>query len=505
MATSKLCLNTTVSLFILLCFSIAPPYSVHAQSTVRDTIKTGEMLGFSDQLTSADGRFVLGFFNPLNAAHRYLGIWFKDDPNNVVWVAQRTSPVYGSSGNLTMDSDGVLKIMQSGGNTIALNSNQAAKNSTATLETSGNFVLTELNPDGSPKQVLWQSFDFPTNTLLPGMKLGVNFRTGQTWLLTSWLSQQIATPGTFSLEWNNSSGTGQIVARRRGDIYWTSGSLNLNSRTFENVRGSQDKFNFSYVSNQNESYFTYSVLDGSTSRLVLDEKGAISNLLIDGVCYGYQGCAMSEPTCRSKDDDFLPQIGVFDGGSYLSEDNVSIGLSDCWTRCWNECSCIGYNTLNTDGTGCEFWNTDVNFTTAETNGRMPYVLSSALPPSSNNSSENGKWWMWLIIAVAGVLTWQLWREGIILELMDPTLADSCVRSQVLRCIHVGLLCVQEYAVDRPTMPDVISMLFNETVPLPTPKQTAFNTQQKLMEANLLRGEQESCSISVSAISEIEGR
>lgn len=388
MATSKLCLNTTVSLFILLCFSIAPPYSVHAQS-VRDTIKPGEMLGFSDQLTSSDGRFILGFFNPLNAAHRYLGIWFKDDPNSVVWVAHRTSPVYGSSGNLTMDSDGVLKIMQSGGNTIALNSNQAAKNSTATLETSGNFALTELNPDGSPKQVLWQSFDFPTNTLLPGMKLGVNFRTGQTWLLTSWLSQQIATPGTFSLEWNNSSGTGQIVARRRGDIYWTSGSLSLTNRTFENVRGSQDKFNFSYVSNQNESYFTYSVLDGSTSTLVLDEKGAISNLLIDGVCYGYLGCAMSEPTCRSKDDDFVPQIGVFDGRSYLSEDNVSLGLSDCWTRCWNECSCIGYNTLNIDGTGCEFWNRDVNFTTAETNGRMPYVLSSALPPSSNNSSENG--------------------------------------------------------------------------------------------------------------------
>ncbi|KAJ0110951.1 hypothetical protein Patl1_01575 [Pistacia atlantica] len=425
MATSKLCLNTTVSLFILLCFSIAPPYSVHAQST--------------------------DFFNPLNAAHRYLGIWFKDDPNNVVWVAQRTSPVYGSSGNLTMDSDGVLKIMQSGGNTIALNSNQAAKNSTATLETSGNFVLTELNPDGSPKQVLWQSFDFPTNTLLPGMKLGVNFRTGQTWLLTSWLSQQIATPGTFSLEWNNSSGTGQIVARRRGDIYWTSGSLNLNSRTFENVRGSQDKFNFSYVSNQNESYFTYSVLDGSTSRLVLDEKGAISNLLIDGVCYGYLGCAMSEPTCRSKDDDFLPQIGVFDGGSYLSEDNVSIGLSDCWTRCWNECSCIGYNTLNTDGTGCEFWNSDVNFTTAETNGRMPYVLSSALPPSSNNSSENGKWWMWLIIAVAGVLV--ILSVGFLCylrrkKLQKPTkreLLDWKRRCNIIDGIAQGLLYLHKYS------------------------------------------------------------
>lgn len=82
--------------------------------------------------------------------------------------------------------------------------------------------------------------------------------------------------------------------------------------------------------------------------------------------------------------------------------------------------------------------------------------------------------------------------------MDPTMADSCDRSQVLRCIHVGLLCVQDSAVDRPSMADVISMLFNETVPLPTPKQIAFYTQQKL-------SEQDSCSVSVSSISETEGR
>lgn len=195
MATCKLCLNITVSLFILLCFSKAPTLFVQAQG-VRDTIKPGEVLEFADQLTSADGRFILGFFNPLNAAHRYLGIWYKDDPDNVVWVAHPTSPLYGRSGNLTMDADGVLKIIQSEGSTIALNSNHAAENSTATLEDSGNFELRELNPDGSAKQVLWQSFDFPTNTLLPGMKLGVNFQTGQTWFLTSWLSQQIATPGT---------------------------------------------------------------------------------------------------------------------------------------------------------------------------------------------------------------------------------------------------------------------------------------------------------------------
>ncbi|KAK6929069.1 Serine-threonine/tyrosine-protein kinase, catalytic domain [Dillenia turbinata] len=71
--------------------------------------------------------------------------------------------------------------------------------------------------------------------------------------------------------------------------------------------------------------------------------------------------------------------------------------------------------------------------------------------------------------------WELWKEGLALELKDPSLKDSFEADQFHRCVHVGLLCVQENATDRPTMSDVIAMLSNENMPRPPPKQPAFFT------------------------------
>ncbi|CAH1427287.1 unnamed protein product [Lactuca virosa] len=62
--------------------------------------------------------------------------------------------------------------------------------------------------------------------------------------------------------------------------------------------------------------------------------------------------------------------------------------------------------------------------------------------------------------------WVLWLKGDALMLEDPTLADTHGIPQLLRTIHVALLCVQENALDRPKMSDVISMLNNDTMSLP---------------------------------------
>lgn len=59
--------------------------------------------------------------------------------------------------------------------------------------------------------------------------------------------------------------------------------------------------------------------------------------------------------------------------------------------------------------------------------------------------------------------------------MSASLRDSCVVSEVLRSIHVGLLCVQHHAEDRPTMLSVVLMLVGEGA-LPQPKQPAFVTE-----------------------------
>ncbi|XP_058210789.1 G-type lectin S-receptor-like serine/threonine-protein kinase At4g27290 isoform X1 [Rhododendron vialii] len=69
--------------------------------------------------------------------------------------------------------------------------------------------------------------------------------------------------------------------------------------------------------------------------------------------------------------------------------------------------------------------------------------------------------------------WLLWNEDKSLELMDTCLKDSCVESEVQRCIQVGLLCIQKLPEDRPAMSTVVFMLGNEGGVLPMPKEPGF--------------------------------
>ncbi|XP_016648329.1 PREDICTED: cysteine-rich receptor-like protein kinase 25 [Prunus mume] len=71
--------------------------------------------------------------------------------------------------------------------------------------------------------------------------------------------------------------------------------------------------------------------------------------------------------------------------------------------------------------------------------------------------------------------WQIWNERKGLELMDPLLKNSCSPNEFLRYIHIGLLCVQEEANNRPTMSTVVLMLKSETTSLSGPEKPAFFT------------------------------
>uniref|UniRef100_A0A251T9Z2 non-specific serine/threonine protein kinase n=1 Tax=Helianthus annuus TaxID=4232 RepID=A0A251T9Z2_HELAN len=68
--------------------------------------------------------------------------------------------------------------------------------------------------------------------------------------------------------------------------------------------------------------------------------------------------------------------------------------------------------------------------------------------------------------------WGLYNEGKSLQLVDKCLSESINISQLLRSIHVGLLCVQRNPEDRPIMTSVIVMLESEG-PLPSPKEPGF--------------------------------
>ena len=72
-------------------------------------------------------------------------------------------------------------------------------------------------------------------------------------------------------------------------------------------------------------------------------------------------------------------------------------------------------------------------------------------------------------------TWKHWREGTASNIVDPKLHNGS-GNEMLRCIHIGLLCVQENVADRPTMATVVLMFNSYTLTLPIPSQPAFLMQ-----------------------------
>jgi len=87
-----------------------------------------------------------------------------------------------------------------------------------------------------------------------------------------------------------------------------------------------------------------------------------------------------------------------------------------------------------------------------------------------------------------------------MQLMDPTLNDTFVPDEGQKCIHVGLLCVEQYANNRPTMSDVVSMLTNKYAPTTLPRRPAFYIPREIFEGETTSKGLDSDTYSMTAIS-----
>ncbi|KAF2314722.1 hypothetical protein GH714_030172 [Hevea brasiliensis] len=346
-----------------------------SHSLTNDTLNPGDIFNSTHRLISRNGLFTLGF------SGRYLVINYTDQsnsPKHPVWLANRNTPILENTGLLTIDNGtGSLTIVHEGRKPVELYSgyNNSSRNVTAKLHDNGNFVLAEANSGG---QILWQSFDYPTDTLLPGMKLGINHKTGRNWSLTSWLAEDIPTPGGFTLEWDPKER--QVIVRRRGVVFWTSGVLTPDNR-FENflsLDSFNQNYNFTSFSNPDEEYLLYTLyVDEWTpeyrrniSEWFLDYQGNIQDggwrpfTLFSEACDGNStesGCRKWEgPKCRIDGDKFAVRAGSFREPQPRRSDN-NTSFIDCQDLCWNNCSCTGFKH---SGTYCalfsgSFYNTDL--------------------------------------------------------------------------------------------------------------------------------------------------
>ncbi|XVE62854.1 hypothetical protein DITRI_Ditri06bG0153200 [Diplodiscus trichospermus] len=101
--------------------------------------------------------------------------------------------------------------------------------------------------------------------------------------------------------------------------------------------------------------------------------------------------------------------------------------------------------------------------------------------------------------------WKLWSKGRGMELIDPRIDQSCVATEVLKCIHIGLLCVQEDPADRPTMSSVVVMLAIETITLPLPNEPAFSIGRIVAEATQSTSNDGICSVNEATVSNVSPR
>jgi Protein kinase domain/D-mannose binding lectin/PAN-like domain len=184
------------SIILLLC-------SIHLTCATH-ILLPGESLNSNQSLVSQNGEFKFGFLNlgSWYTDHCYIGIWFtyEDLDWNYVWIGNTQSPVNLSlSYALNLSRNGNLILTQSHEQIWSTNVEKREQNSTIlVLLDTGNLVLRDHT---NSSKVIWQSFDHPTDTWLPGAWLELNNENGKS-SLVSRVDDSDPSAGAYSVEMN---------------------------------------------------------------------------------------------------------------------------------------------------------------------------------------------------------------------------------------------------------------------------------------------------------------
>ncbi|KAF5794644.1 putative protein kinase RLK-Pelle-DLSV family [Helianthus annuus] len=403
-----------------------------------DTIVVHQNLLDGETIISGNAAFELGFFSPGSSKYRYLGIWFKNtSPHTVAWVANRETPLTDSSGMLKLDSQGILSLVNSSGTTIwSSNSTTSGTNANpvAHLLDTGNLVIKSENQTNK-NILIWQSFDYPGDTYLPGMKLGKNFITGREMYVTSWKSADDPSPGKYTIRFSMVKGNYQQVHIRKSSVI--EGRIGpYNGIAFAGQPSYKSNplytFNFDMIVDENEMYFVLNFMSTSfLLRLIVTPGGKYEVWHLDmhnkewtqdlllpsdkcdsyGLCGPYGSCntltfltcgclkgfQLRDPQAMSTDNwrsgcrrtrslDCAPEEGFLKVSSIKLPDtqnavfNANLSLQQCEVACKNNCSCTAYTNPNITpgGVGCLLWFGDlIDIRVYQVNGQDLYVRLAA--------------------------------------------------------------------------------------------------------------------------------
>lgn len=342
-------------------------------------------------------------FNPKDTKFHYLGIWYKNIPQTVVWVANRDKPLVNSSARLTFNGGNLVLLNEGDGILWSSTTSKLVKEPIAQLLDNGNLVLREYGSEN----YLWESFNYPSDTLLPGMKLGWDSETGLNRKLTAWKSSNDPSPGNFIYGMDQGglpqfeTRNGSVTMYRGGPWF---GSRFSGTSPFRETAIHYPRFNYS----ANEAFFSFESAKNLTGRYALDTEGYFGqSYWIDdgndwyslyklpgddcdkyghcgnfGICtysviplcdciHGFQpkspddwekhswsgGCVRRDnQTCKNGEGfKRISSVKLPDSSGKLV--NVNTSIHDCEAACLSNCSCLAYAImeLSTGGYGCIMW------------------------------------------------------------------------------------------------------------------------------------------------------
>jgi hypothetical protein len=352
-----------------------------------DTILPGEGMPGNDTLVSKNGEFELGFFSPGDNIHFFLGVRFKKTPSTSpkFWVGNRV-PIMNLSASALEVFSGSLCINEAGASLWCSSAAAVGPSppAAAVLLDNGNLVVMDR---ANSSRILWQSFDYPGDSLLPGARLGFDRYTGSNVSMTY---EHYPLNGTISVD----------RSRRNGFVLTTDGHGRMG--TFPDwMVVSQDNGSsliLKHPESPNVIEFLQFIL-GQVSLMRWSQDSAAANrsgwvaswtfpsdcksgaffcgsfgaCTSNGKCTclnGFEprypvewglgsfasGCSRSLPlSCETNGQTEHPDSFILmdklQGLPYYSQNNLAESSEDCKQACLSNCYCVAY----AFDTGCKLW------------------------------------------------------------------------------------------------------------------------------------------------------
>ncbi|GLJ32900.1 hypothetical protein SUGI_0662690 [Cryptomeria japonica] len=405
-----------------------------------DTLSLGASITGNQTIISKNGTFVLGFFSPNGTNNWYIGIWYANiTEKTIVWVANRETPARNRSAVLKLQKGGDLGLLDATGTSL-WSVNVTKKPSQAVILDSGNFVMLG---DDNKSEIVWQSFDNPVDTWLPGMMFGGQLK------LVCWKNSMDPAPGLYSFHMDPSGAKQFELTWNNSVQYWESGTWD--NKSFSDVpemTSTKGLYGLNVESGSSGSYFSYTLLPGinALSRFTLTVSGGMQmyalsdgsnwnafwsrprdQCAIYGICGGYGTCNFNNLQFCSCLEGFVPNdnrawkskewssgcvrqsplnCGDINGSTdgfinpsvklpnYSASSYPAYTRKDCEKGCLRNCSCTAF-TFNPSSGFCQIWtggllNMRSSLPSESDSNVFIRVDASAVPKTNESSSSKRK-------------------------------------------------------------------------------------------------------------------